>query len=237
MADLGPCCDCGGDGTGIRLDGEPLCDRCADRRLAAITGWPTLPDPPPPEVITGPDGRRHFIRYRLLRMATMVVALAEELGAPTGAGYQLEVRANHFGDPLLLLPRIQAQVRAAIAHPYLEPNEFGTWDVRGGELGGRLEEGEDDDLGGPCVVVDGHSLSWDELGDLLRPYVGWSFELRLGGELPLREGDTSGRISVRPPTKAELRSAARALRESAGAYILDSAHMPTREQWARGLQG
>jgi hypothetical protein len=59
-------------------DGEPLCDRCADLRLAASTGWPTLPDPPAPEVIVGPDGRRHFIRYRMLRMPTAVIALAED---------------------------------------------------------------------------------------------------------------------------------------------------------------
>jgi hypothetical protein len=238
MADLGRCSVCGTGGTGIMLDGRPYCDRCADRRLAAITGWPTLPDPPPPEVIVGPDGRHHFIRYRLLRMPGAVVALADELGVPAGSGHRLEVHGNHFGDPASLLPRIQAQVRAAIAHPYLEPNEWGHRDVRGSELGGRLEEdGADDDAGGPRVVVDGYSLSWAELGDLLRPYVGWTLELRLGSELPLREGDTSGKISVRPPTTKELRAAARALRESAGAYVLDSAHFPTRDQWARGLQG
>jgi hypothetical protein len=79
MADLGRCSGCGIGGTGIMLDSEPLCDRCADYRLSVITGWPTLPDPPAPEVIIGPDDRKHLIRYRLLRMPTAVLALAEEL--------------------------------------------------------------------------------------------------------------------------------------------------------------
>lgn len=234
MADLGRCSACGTGGTGIMLDGQPYCDRCADRRLAAVTGWPTLPAPPPPDVVIGPDGRRHFIRYRMLRMPGAVIALAAELGAPMGSGYRLEVRCNHFGDPSLLLPRIQAQTRSAIAHPYLEPDERRDRALTGDEIGGRIEEEEPGDIGGPRVVVDGRSLSREYLGTLLKPYVGWTLELRLGSELPLREGDTSGKISVRPPTNRALRAATRALRESAGAYIFDSTHFPSRDQWAHG---
>ena len=147
--------------------------------LGRSTGWPTLPDPPAPEVIVGPDGRRHFIRYRMLRMPTAVIALTEELSVPDGSGHRLEIHCNHFADPGLLLPRIQAQVRAAIAHPYVELNEWHAWNLPGHELGGRLEEAEDpedvddaEDTAGPRLVVDGRSLSWEELGNLLKPYVG-----------------------------------------------------------------
>jgi hypothetical protein len=39
------------------IGGEgPLCDRCADERIASATAWPTLGDPPPPDVFRGPDG-------------------------------------------------------------------------------------------------------------------------------------------------------------------------------------
>jgi hypothetical protein len=77
-------------------------------------------------------------------------------------------------------------------------------------------------------------LSWVELGEMLKPYIGWSFELRLGAELTSRDGsDTLGRITVRTPTVADQRAATRALRHTAGAYILDSAHYPTPDQWAQ----
>jgi hypothetical protein len=77
-------------------------------------------------------------------------------------------------------------------------------------------------------------MSWLKLGELLNSYVGWSFELRLGGDPPARDrgADTLAHISVRAPTAAERRAAARALRSSDGAYILDSTHYPTPQQWA-----
>ena len=49
----------------------------------------------------------------------------------------------------------------------------------------------------------------------------------------LIRGDTPMRIAVREPTAAELRAAARALRSSNGAYILDSTHYPTPAEWAK----
>jgi len=85
MADLGPCSACAASGSGIPLDNQPLCDRCADRRLAAITGWPILPRLPAAEVIVGPDRERHFVRYRMLRMPGGVMALAEEMGSASGS--------------------------------------------------------------------------------------------------------------------------------------------------------
>jgi len=120
MADLGPCSACGTPGSGIRLNNRPYCDRCADERLAAVTGWPTLPTPPPAEVVIGADKRRHFVRYRLLRMPGGVVGLAEELGGAVHAGSRLELLYDHFADPTPLVERLPTATRAAIAHPYLK---------------------------------------------------------------------------------------------------------------------
>jgi hypothetical protein len=173
----------------------------------------------------------------MLLMPTAVLALAEELGVPAGSGHRLEVHCNHFADPNLLLPRIQAHVRAAIVHPYLVLDEWHGWSMPEHGLGGRLEEEEDEEgTPGPRVVVDGRSLTWEALGSLLKPYVGWTLELRLGSELPLREGDTSGKITVRPPTRTEMRAATRALRQTPGGYFLDSTHYPSRDDWAHGRQ-
>jgi hypothetical protein len=70
---------------------------------------------------------------------------------------------------------------------------------------------------------------------LLKPYVGWSFELRLGEEPAFRgQGAKPAGITVRPPTAAEQRAAERALRRTAGGYFLDSAHYPRPDEWARG---
>lgn len=224
------------------MNNRPYCDRCADQHLANATGWPTLPAPPPAEVIIGPDKKRHFVRYRTLRMPGGVVALAEEVSGPVHAGYRLELLGDHSADPSPLLERIRTETRAAIAHPYLKVDDWHGLTIDGDMVAGRLEEPEqedDDDLDlpedGPRVIVDGQSMSWADLGELLNSYVGWSFELRLGGDPPARDqrGDMLERITVRPPTATERRAAARALRSSDGAYILDSAHYPTPEDWSK----
>jgi len=242
MADLGPCSACGAPGSGIRLNNRPYCDRCADERLAAVTGWPTLPTPPPAEVIIGPEKKRHFVRYRLLRMPGGVVGLAEELGGLVHAGFRLELLCDHVADPAPLVERLPIETRAAIAYPYLKVDDQQGLAIAGDVVAGRLEEGgEEDEFGlpeqGPRVIVDGQSMSWAEFGELLGSYVGWSFELRLGGDPPSRgRGATPARITVREPTAADLRTAARALRSTDGAYLLDSTHYPTPAEWANREQ-
>ena len=63
-----------------------LCDACYNDRTAALTGWPRLPHPPPPIVITGADGRTHDLRFRVLRAPAGVEVKLEETGvAPGGA--------------------------------------------------------------------------------------------------------------------------------------------------------
>jgi hypothetical protein len=232
MADLGLCTACGAGGTGILLDGDPLCDRCADRHLAAIKGWPELPAPPRPEVVVGPDGRSHFIRYRMLRMPGGVVAVAEELGLPEGSGYRLTVRADHFDDPMPLLEGIRALVRNEIGRPYLEPHEWHGWSLVDDQVGGRLEEDPDEVSNPPHVVVDGHDLSWEDFGTLLRPYVGWAFHVQLG-ETPrrARSRKARGKVVVRQATEAEEQAAFDSLVETAGAYVLDSDHYPSPADW------
>jgi hypothetical protein len=146
--------------------------------------------------------------------------------------------ATHFADPTSLVERIRAETRAAIAHPYLALDKRLGQTIASDVVAGRLEEAGQDDPklpdDGPQVIVDGQDMSWAEFGDLLKLYHGWSFELRLGGDPPSRVGsDPLERITARAPTAAEKRAAVRALRASEGAYILDSAHYPTPDQWAQ----
>ena len=145
MADLGLCSACGAPGSGIRLNNRPYCDPCADQHLANATGWPTLPAPPPPEVVIGTDQTRHFVRYRMLRMPGGVVALAEEMGGPVHAGYRLELLGDHVAEPPPLLERIRSVTHAAIAHPYLRVDDDHGLTIAGDIVVGRLQEAEEED--------------------------------------------------------------------------------------------
>lgn len=170
----------------IWLGDEPLCDRCFNRRAAERTGIPHLPDPPTPEEITGPDGRRHRISYRLILGPAGIEARAEE-GDDSGDGYRIELLADHDADPRLLSWALRRRIRAEIAAPCLEPSEYGVtqWEVRDRQVRGRLCEDQDEEeswLDVPRVVVDGRPLSWDEFGRLLQPFVGWEIHITLGEE-------------------------------------------------------
>src|SRR5438552_2858112 len=103
-----PCADCGIPQVRVYLDKVPLCDRCADKRVAQLTGLPELPEPPPPLILTGPDGRRHELRYRAERVPTGVAVSLEEAGVPPGEGYQFEVLGAHDAR----VDQLGAEVRA-----------------------------------------------------------------------------------------------------------------------------
>ena len=216
------CSKCHSPWAAVSLDGQLLCDRCADRRLAAVTGWPELPAPPPAEVITGPDGRRHTILYRIMRWPGATSASAEELGVGRGAGYRLSLSIDHGDDPSPLLVRLRRAVRWAIAHPYMEPDEWYGWGLVADEAGGWLCEDDRSDL--PRVVIDGHSIDWEAFGHLLASYVGWSFQLRLGVEPP--SGDGGAKLArARPASAAELDGKAADMIQ----FVIDSAHYPSRD--------
>ncbi|HUY54191.1 MAG TPA: hypothetical protein VMV23_03420 [Candidatus Nanopelagicaceae bacterium] len=220
------CTSCQTPGAAVSLDGQVLCDRCADRRLASITGWPELPPPPPPEIIAGPDGRHHTILYRIMRWPGGITARSEELGLGLDEGYRLDLSIDHEDDPGPLLARLRAAVRGMIAHPYLEPQEWHGWVLRAEKAGGRLTEDDESDL--PRVVIDGHSLAWEDYGRLLTAYVGWSFHLRLGVEPWAGEGEV-GLASALPASEDDL---ARTTGDVT-AFVIDSSHYPSPDQWRR----
>lgn len=165
---------------------DRLCDRCADRRIAARTSWPELPDPPAPLVVVGPDGRSHTMLIRLRRVPSGVVAEAVEAGPGPGEGYHLQVLGAHDVDVPMLVEQLRVQVREEIGTAYLQPSTHRAgWLLRGGQVRGRLVLAGDDVS--YAVVVDGRTLSWEEFG---RP---WSRSRAGGSGWWSRTPTTSGR--------------------------------------------
>jgi hypothetical protein len=94
------CASCGGLPADMHLGAEgPLCDR----RIAAVTGLPRLPDAPPPVAINDADGTPHTMIYRLSRGPAGISArLAEQDPLPDG-GYEFQEFGDHDADPKMLL--------------------------------------------------------------------------------------------------------------------------------------
>lgn len=189
------CRVCGGGPADTWLSGDgPLCDRCADRRLVAATGYPPLPVSPASAVLlTGPDGRTHRLRYRIFRAPTGIsLRLVEDLedGAPEGGGYEFEALGDHDADVDELAAALHTEAAAEIGRCYLERDHrdqtageggahtVSRWQVADLEVAGRFAHDPQADGEGPHgVIVDGRFLTWHELGQALSAFEGWRFRL------------------------------------------------------------
>jgi hypothetical protein len=153
-----------------------FCDRCADRHVSALTGFPMLPDPPEPLMFAGADGRRHRLRFRLWRAPTGVSVELEEVGVRGDGGYRFAVLGDHDADVEMLIAAVQLQAEEELAAVYLEPAAHRDgWVVAGDEVAGRFVFNPDP--GPHRIVVDGRVLSWEELGVALESFEGWRFRL------------------------------------------------------------
>lgn len=157
-----------------------MCDRCFDRRMSAHTGLPRLPDPPPPITISGPDGRRHHLRYRVWRAGVGIEVQLDEIGVPVGEGYQFAVLGDNDADVDMLVAEVRSRAEAEISRQYLHraTHRHGWIVGDDDEVAGRLVWNDDGDNGKPYhAVVDGRTMSWEALGLALEPYEGWGFRL------------------------------------------------------------
>lgn len=161
------------------LSGTRLCDRCFDDRVATHMGLPRLPDPPSPLVLTGPDGRRHRLRFRIWRAPTGIEVELEETDVADGEGYAFALLGDHDADVDELVARVGSLAEREVGHVYLEAASRGPgWVVRDDEVAGRLIWNDEAHAGSPYhVVVDGRTLSWEELGLALSGLEGCSFRL------------------------------------------------------------
>jgi hypothetical protein len=178
------CVSCGGMPADMHLGTEgPLCDRCFDDRISAGTGLPRLPDVPPPVAITGADGSSRTMIYRLSRGPAGISARMAEQDPPPDGGYESEEFGDHDADPTMLLDLVTARARTEMARRSLTRNGSGRWEIcheegrLADEVVGRIETVPP--FGALRLVVDGHAVSWGELGQALSPYEGWQFALRI----------------------------------------------------------
>lgn len=174
------CEDCGEPDTNASLGGVEVCDRCFNRRMSAHTGLPRLPEPPSPITISGPDGRGHQLRYRIWRAGVGIQVQLDETGVPVGEGYQFAVLGDNDADVDVLVAEVRSTAEAEISRQYLErASDRHPWMVGDdGEVAGRLLGYDDREGDSPYkLVIDGRTISWEELATALEPYEGWRFRL------------------------------------------------------------
>ena len=186
------CSRCGSADARTWISGDLLCDRCADRRIAAHTGFPELPDPPAPFVLRDAAGTKRTFVVRLRRAPTGVVAELEQSADPD-SGYRRGVLGTHEADVEHLVFRLREIAEQEVAQRYLEPNPHRAgFLLKGDAFEGRLEwSGDGNEVAAPYdVVVDGKKLSWDDLGRALEPFQGFRIRIEISDTFEDLRGET-----------------------------------------------
>lgn len=175
------CQGCCASNAPTSFGGESLCDRCLDSRIAQITGFPELPDPPSPLSIRDAHDVPHLMRFRIWRAPSGIVVDLDEPDQPPSEGFRFSVIGDHHADVDELIARVSAAARDEMSHQYLTSNPHRDgWLLAGDEVAGRLSwsDGADNGVGTPYVaIVEGRTLSWEELGRALEGFEGFRFRL------------------------------------------------------------
>jgi len=147
----GACAECGASDARMSLAGASLCYRCADRRVARITGYPELPEPPPPANLPGPDGRERCLQFGVWRAPTgIVVELQETRVADPDDGYHFAVLGSHDANVDALVEAVTRRATDGVADQQLEPHPHRAgWLLRDDDVAGRLVWGDERERGGP----------------------------------------------------------------------------------------
>ena len=90
-----------------------------------------------------------------------------------------------------LVQRVKVLAEREVAHRYLEPARHREgWATVGDEVAGRLVWNDEGVDGRPFnVVIDGRTLTWEELGYALESYEGWRFRLVIESSIDDHRGD------------------------------------------------
>lgn len=186
--DEGKCESCGKkvsdfDSVSLGRDGEysVLCYACFNRWAADRMGVDF--EHPEFDAATFQDSRgaSHEFRFRATLVATGLLIEALEITNEQTGGYEFAVLGQHEDDPLELFGRLYERIRRRLAQQHLEQEDDGPrigkdWIVRG-----MITWGEESHRGRhlPGLVIDGRSVTWEEVGSMLASFEGFQFKLEI----------------------------------------------------------
>jgi hypothetical protein len=184
----GACDDCGSKTADHYLGEVLLCDGCFNKRVAELTGYPDLPEAPPPLTLTDAEGRQHRLRFRVWRAPPGIEVELEELGVPVWEGYRRAVLGAHDADVGELISAVRSRALEDMSRRFLQPNPYRpgylvaedtdvvegrlVWNETGSEVGTPYD-----------ILVDGKKLTWEELGRALEAYEGWRIRIELADRI------------------------------------------------------
>ena len=157
-----------------------LCGRCFNLEVAELGGMFDFEHIDfEPQTMTDAYGLERVFEFRTHLFGRGVAIDAIEFKHDQTEGYRFKVVGPEDGDLLELLARLVTKMRRGLAYAHLEDSAHGLQISDPGIVRARVESDYDGQTDGPLVVIDGRSISWDELGRMVAAYEGFQFKLEL----------------------------------------------------------
>ncbi|MBI4880550.1 MAG: hypothetical protein HY812_12965 [Planctomycetes bacterium] len=154
-----------------------VCGRCWAQVLSDATGEEIGHLELDPIVLPDAAGHMHTFHFRFNPAPRGIEAFEVSRGVPCGYHFQVMQKGD---DPAIVAPLLE-KMRRGLSQQHLEPCDVtpGGLQVKDRLLRGRIDCNTDHLDRAPPVVVDGKTLSWEQLGAMLASFEGWQFRLEL----------------------------------------------------------
>ena len=164
---------------GVFFDEDEHCLPCFNRKVARQMGITFDQVDLQPVTLSDVDGQRHTFHVQSRLAPTGLVVEAFEVADGVPRGYRFSILGDFEADAIALFSDLYERMRHALSVKQVQRGEFG-WSIELDQtVSGRITSDLDGGDRLPVVVIDGREFSWEELGQILMSYEGFTLDLRV----------------------------------------------------------
>jgi len=154
-----------------------MCSRCYNELVAKSMGLDYEHIDLAPLILQDVDGVSHTFRFRSHIFDDQLSLTAMEEGV--NEGYEFCVVADAEQDMFITFQKLFERIRRALGRRHIEPEGDGYRITTDDVVRGQITDDPDSLTQMPRLVIDGKTISWKELGQMVAPYTGFHFRLEI----------------------------------------------------------
>ena len=154
-----------------------MCSRCYNESIAEYLGLAFEHVSFDPLTIEDIDGMPHTFQFRTHIFSDPLSLEALEVGP--AEGYEFSVIADAEQDLFITFQQLFERIRRELGRRHIEPDGDGYQITREDVVRGRITDDTDSYESLPLLIIDGKSITWEELGRMVAPFAGFCFKLEI----------------------------------------------------------
>lgn len=159
-----------------------LCTKCYNHEISRRYGFDFEQITFQPLDIEDLDGEKHTFHFRTFVVGRKVFIHAMEIENEEPSGYQFSVQGDIEDNLLNLFSLLVSRLNRELSrkHIELEPDFYSRYKITDDDVvRGYITSAEDGMYEGPCLVIDGKQITWEEFGRMLQASEGFHFKLEI----------------------------------------------------------